>query len=263
MRYSIVLVILLFFVGCGNPKIDATTDETLKDSIAKVRMKLSDEDKERFDKAVQILAFKKIDFKEIMAGNTNNFIARAKESLHGKTGQQVLEEVDLLNKQREQKTREQDLAKIKELEQQQIDAKEEMEGLKGFEVLSSYYYKEAEKYGSDQPKLNVWVKNNTEYAVSRVYAIGTIYSSDRSVPWLVEDFNFSISGGLEPGEDGQYTLSPNKFSKWGTVDAPKEAKFKVEIAKIDGSDGKVLYPEITFTEEDAATLADLKKKYGM
>jgi len=58
------------------------------------------------------------------------------------------------------------------------------------------------------------------------------------VPWVEDDFNYQIPGGLEPGEEARWKLSPNMFSDWGKVDAPPEAVLTVTVLRLDGADGE-------------------------
>jgi hypothetical protein len=113
-----------------------------------------------------------------------------------------------------------------------------------------------------EPRIELRVKNNTGKAISHAYFAGTLSSPGREVPWLKEDFNYAIAGGLEPGEETTWQLSPNSFSPWGVVDAPKDAGLQVTVTRLDGADGKPLFPTREFTEQDAARLAALQKEYG-
>ncbi len=88
--------------------------------------------------------------------------------------------------------------------------------------------------------------------------MGTLASPGRSVPWLKEDFNYSIPGGLEPGELADWTLVPNSFGAWGTVKAPKDAILTVEVVRLDGPNGKTLF-DSKFDESKVERLTALKK----
>ena len=113
-----------------------------------------------------------------------------------------------------------------------------------------------------EPIIELTVKNGTEHAVSRAYFAGTLSSPNRSTPWLKEGFNYSIPGGLEPGEKATWKLAPDVSSKWGTVDVPKDAVFTVEVIRLDGADGRALRALRRFTEEDEIRLNKLKEQFG-
>ena len=130
-------------------------------------------------------------------------------------------------------------------------------------MSKSRFYQKAQAYGlGNQPIIEITVNNGTGSAVARAYFKGTIASPGRSVPWLVESFNYSISGGLEPGETQSWSLAPNQFSDWGKVEAPKDAIFTVTVERLDGADGKPLFDAGAFTERDAIRLTTLQEKYA-
>jgi hypothetical protein len=107
------------------------------------------------------------------------------------------------------------------------------------------------------------VRNGTDKAVARAYFEGTIASPDRSVPWHKDTFNYSISGGLEPGEQATWNLAPNMFSDWGKIDAPSDAVFTVTVERLDGADGEPIYSTTEFGEYERERLEQLKKEYGI
>ena len=95
--------------------------------------------------------------------------------------------------------------------------------LEKFEVKRSRFYKrkKGKYYITEEPIVELTVHNGTDAAISRVYFKGTLASPNRSVPWLQDDINYGISGGLEPGETITWYLAPNMFSNWSTVKSPK------------------------------------------
>ena len=163
----------------------------------------------------------------------------------------------------EQKARErvQALTEIKELEEKKGRSTAARAELAKLEVLRSRFYKEERNFGGYQPIIELTVRNGTSHAISRAYFVGTLSSPGRSVPWLKEDFNYEISGGVEPGKKVSWRLSPNMFSTWGSIKAPSDAVFTVEVERLDGPDKKALHSARDFTEQDAERLEKLKKKY--
>ena len=244
LRIFILTFVAIFFVGCSDPKVDASSDETMKTSIAKVRKSLPVDKKVQFDEAVQLMAFSKIDLKSILAeGATGvgNLKSKMKESVNGKTGEQIIAEATQIKLERERQQKEQALQEIKELEEKRQLSVVAREQLKSFKVLRSRFYKQKQEYVGEQPIIELTVQNGTSSAVSRAYFSGTIASPNRSVPWHQDTFNYSISGGLEPGEEAFWSLAPNMFSDWGKVKAPSDSIFTVTVERIDEVDGKALY----------------------
>ena len=101
----------------------------------------------------------------------------------------------------------------------------------------------------DQPVIAMTVTNGTDKAIARAFFIGTLASPNRSVPWVKDDFNHSISGGIEPGETQKWSLAPNMFSKWGSVKPNKDAVLTVEVVELRGNDDTVLWSARKLDEE--------------
>jgi len=53
LRRLLIPVVLLLLAGCGPARIDASSDESMKRSIERIRAALPAEEKSRFDKALQ------------------------------------------------------------------------------------------------------------------------------------------------------------------------------------------------------------------
>jgi hypothetical protein len=101
------------------------------------------------------------------------------------------------------------------------------------------------------------VRNDTPHPISRAYFRARAISDGRSLPWLEETFNYTIPGGLEPGESATWRLEPNAFQgQWSSVRVPSDARFVVEVVKLDGANGDVLWAE-RFTRGDARVLDSL------
>lgn len=266
INHVILSLALVLVAGCSEPTLDASSDETMKASSQKVRENLPESKRAEFDEALQILAFSQIDMKDLFAegaAGAGGLEGKMRGALDGKTADQVIAEAARINAERKARKREQALEEIKELEEKSRNAKYTQEQLRKFEVLRSRFYMQERDFMGKQPTIELSVKNGTSSAVSRAYFEGTVASPDRSVPWHKGTFNYSISGGLEPGEEATWSLAPNMFSDWGKVDAPADAIFTVTVEKIDGPDGETLYSVRDFGEREMKRLAELKSKYGV
>ncbi len=279
----VLMFIVIFFSGFtfGTPKIDTTTDETMKTSIQKVKDSLKANQQKEFEEAIKLIMFSQIDMRAIfanaMAGkqmDQEKLQNDMKKSLHGKTGLEVIALAKEKKKQRQAENnkrekeriswqKEQDLKDLKKLREKKSQYDKAKVGLSQFKVVNSRFYKQRQNEYSSRlsPIIELEVRNESKYPISRIFCKGTIRSEGRSVPWLVEDFNYQISGGLEPNETRDWSLAPNMFSEWGRVDAPADAIFEVEITGVDGSDGKELYSLRGFSERDKEKLEKLEKKY--
>ena len=265
-----VFLSVIIFAACDNilpePTIDTASDESMEQTSLEVRESLPESEREKFDEALQLIAFSQIDFEDIFAQGTagsEDIESKMKESLHGKTASQVIAEAGRITLEREARERQQALDEIAELEREQVVAEVAKEQLSKFEVVRSRFYQEEQQYLGNQPIIELTVMNGTDAAISRAYFEGTIASPNRSVPWHKDTFNYSISGGLEPGEEQSWRLVPNQFSGWGTVDVPDDAIFTAIVEKLDGPDGESLYSTTDFTDRDKERLSELKSKYNV
>lgn len=257
----ILTIVAIIFSSCAE-KIDGTSEENMKNSIKEIKSSLSGDKKEKFEESLKLITFHGLDFGDLMKeGSAEKTADNLRDKLDGMTADEVIAKGEKIKAEIERKKKEQAKQEIRELYEKKDLANEHKKKLKQFEVKRSRFYKREKRYGSDQPVIELTVKNGTNNAISRAYFKGTLASPERSVPWLQDEFNYEISGGLEPGEETTWKLAPNMFSDWGEVDAPKDAVLTVEVLKLDGTDGEELYSVDNFDEDDQERLEELLKDY--
>jgi len=267
MKKLIAMLILVTLVaGCGDKKVDSSTDETLKSSIEAVKSSLNEEKKKEFEDAIQALAFSEIGNILEAAANPDGMQRKIKDKLNGKTADEIIAEGNRIIAERKKKEKEQALneieeinTKIAELEQKRSAAENAKEDLKKFNVVRSRFYFQKSSF-MEEAVIELTVKNQTQHAVSRAYFQGVLASPGRSVPWVQDSFNYKISGGLEPGEQVTWKLSPNMFGEWSK--APKDRKdmvLTVSVTRIDGADEKPIY-DSEFSKWDKEKLEELNER---
>lgn len=267
MKKSILVAILaVLAAGCGDKKVDSSTDEKFKSSIEIVKNSLPDAKKQEFEEAVKVLAFSEVGNLFEAAANPEGVQRKIKDKLHGKTAEEIITEGNLIIAERKKKEREQAAieieetkAKIAELENKKSEAEKAKENLQLFKVVRSRLYFQKSLY-RDEAVIELTVKNETPHAISRAYFNGVLASPGRSVPWVQDSFNYKISGGLEPGEEVTWKLSPNMFGEWSK--APKDRNdtvLTVTVTRIDGPDEKPIY-DSEFSERDESKIVELNKR---
>lgn len=283
---AIVISLCVLFAGCGAPSIDTSSDESMKQSIEKVRQSLPEAKRKDFDEAVSTMMLSNINMESVMAGAAAraNMEARIKESINGKTGEQIIDEATHIRAEREERERQEAaeraererqeaaeraeqekqeaLKEIAELKAQKVEWEVAREELSKFEVTRSRFYKQKQQFMGKQPVIELSVKNGTSRAVARACFEGTLASPGRSVPWLKDSFAYEISGGLESGEEATWKLAPNMFSEWGEVEAPADAVLTVTVQRLEGASGEPLYTLEGFGEDKAVRLRELCAKYA-
>ena len=263
---SLLAFALVGLVACAEPTIDASSDESMTESAQKVRTALAEPQRAEFDEAMRILAFSQISMKDLIvaaAGEPTGadapdvLHAKVRATLDGKTAEQILAAAEIVRAERreqvrrqKERERQQALEEVKELEAKRTEAQRAREHLKRFEVKRSRFYMQKRRFGRAQPTIELTVRNDTAEAVARAYFEGTLASPGRSVPWHKAEFNYAISGGLEPGEEAEWSLQPNMFSEWGKLAPPADAVFTVTVQRVDGAEGKPTYSVSQFSERD-------------
>jgi len=256
----------LCVAGCAR-RLDTTSPETVKTSLARMRASLPPEKLAKFNESVMVLAGSSL-FDGAgqglggllaMAGkDPNQVLAEALKDLNGRTADEIIAAADKIVAERKARERAQALAEIKELEEAKAAAEKAKVALAKFEVIKSRFYQRQSSF-MKQPIIELTVKNGTDQPIARAFFVGTVASPGRAVPWLRQDFNYPISGGIEPGETASWSLAPNMFSGWG-VDTPRDAVFTVEVVRLDGPGEKTLF-DSAFPEEKVKRLVALKAQY--
>lgn len=264
-RILLAAAVAFALTGCGEAKIDGSSDAALKDSVDKVAKGLPSDKQTQFREDVVALTLSQVSLADVISGkkNAESVTGDARKVLDGKTGEQVMAQAAQLRLEREQRERTQALAEIQELLAKKSAAESALIELKKFSVTKSRFEIVPEKYSSrGQPQIHIAVVNSTTHPISRAYFKGTIASPGRSVPWFTDTFNYQIPGGLEAGEKAEWTLLPNQFSDWGKIEAPADAVFTVEVVRLDGADQKALFNSDSFTKANETRLQQLQKKYS-
>jgi PBP1b-binding outer membrane lipoprotein LpoB len=149
-RILFILFALTLVAGCSSqPTVDTSTDEKMKSSIEQIRQSLPEEKKDDFDEALMVLAFSNISMEGLLAQGSldaETTKAKMKESLHGKTGDEVIAIAEEVIRKRKEKERTQAIQEIKELEEQKAAAEEDKKELAKFEVLRSRFYKRKQDF---------------------------------------------------------------------------------------------------------------------
>ena len=109
-------LVLLFINGCGKPTIDTSSDEKMVASIAKVKSSLPKDKHDEFEEAIQFITFIDFDlfgfFKntQIDTGSTER---KMKETLDGKTAEEVFALAEKISLERKAESLEQEVESLK------------------------------------------------------------------------------------------------------------------------------------------------------
>lgn len=243
-------------------RIDGSSAESAKASIQRIKTTLSDDDVVRFEQAARAITADAMGgaLLRAMSGASEEELASGfLKSLDGRTAQEVIAQGDAILAERRDREQQQARQEVAELEAKKKNAAKGRDQLQAFEVTRSRFFKRERRFGGAEPIIELSVRNGTGHAVSRAYFNGVLATPGRSVPWLEETFNYSISGGLEPGETAKWSLSPNMFGKWGNVSVAPDMVFTVTVRQLDGPGGETLF-KADWSERDQKRLTMLREK---
>lgn len=278
-RLLLIAPLLLALSGCGDPTIDGSSDEAMKNSIAKVRSSLPEAERGEFDKAVMTVGMGEGNLFQMAAAGKDVMVGQMRSRLDGKSAKEILQLAGEIRAKRKQEMAEADakheatkaeaaaraakaelerLAKrIEELKQLRASDAAAAEVLTKFTISDTAITQDKDVLDRNVVTLHMQVHNGTATAVSRVFMTGTVYTEGRSVPWLVKGLNYQVAGGIEPGETKTWKLSPNQFSDWGKLEVTPDMRLRLQVTELEGPDG-VSFAKLAFGEEERTQLARLE-----
>lgn len=260
MKKAILISMLtLVLSGCFEQKIDSSSEASFVDSVESMAKGLPEERKKKFLEALKYLSL--VEFQnsgvtnifEMAAVDTTGHKIKFRESVDGKTVDEIIQKAVSIAEEKEQERK---LQKIKQLEERIKSLREEVNKLEGdkakaksdkiklqnINVSSSRFFYQKNEYNMVKPNISLAIINNTNHAISRVYFDALLTSPNRSIPWVDTSFNYEINGGIEPGEGGEVTLSPNMFGEWSKPPQNRtDYILSLVTTRVDGANGEVLF----------------------
>lgn len=98
-----IALITILLAGCGEPKIDASTKQSMNASIQKIADTLSTEKRTEFSNAIKIVLKKQIGTKPLMQPgqpfDASAFERKIQEALDNKTADQIIDEAAEIKKE--------------------------------------------------------------------------------------------------------------------------------------------------------------------
>jgi hypothetical protein len=256
-NWILVAALSLSLISCNRDKtVDGKNDETFKKSLEEMKDSLPIEKREDFERAVMATGLEGTNLLEA-AADADGMKRRMLDRLDGKTVSEILARAEEIESDRREQQNVQIMKEIEELEKKANDAEKAAAKLDAFRIEKSRFYFDDSGF-STKPIIELTVTNNTESAIARAYFHGVLATPGRSIPWVEDDFNYSISGGLEPGESAVWSLAPNMFGNWAK--APKDRNdmvFTAKVTRIDGADGEALL-DAQFSDYDRKRLEHLR-----
>jgi hypothetical protein len=263
-----ILFIIALSACSMEPRVDADTPVKFHASMQKVLQDLSAEDKADFQAAMLSLAMSDVAaataqgesplaaMAAMSAKSPEQMQAELGSKIDGKTASEIIQ-LDLNTKVTRLR------ADIDTSTKDVVAAKAELTKLQSeiakFEITNPRYFWAGDYIA--EPVIAFTIKNNGTTPIATAYFHGKLETPGRAVPWLAEDFSTELSGGLEPGETRNLSLSPNMFGEWGaeTLKNQRGMFLRVQLVNFEGPDGKKL-TELSASEVAAKEAAIAKAR---
>lgn len=248
----------LLLVGCGDePTVNARgSDEERTASIEAVKASIPAERQAAFEEAMKTLLFADLEGLANLADG-EGIARRFADRVHGLTGEEVIAEADRMRELKAERERQRKLEQINELASK-LEAESNAEVSRFAVERARFETSDSSCFGRDAT-IELSVINGKGSAVSRAYFHALLLTPGREIPWVDAEFNYEIPGGLEPGEQASWRLSPNMFGEWSKApDDRLDTIFVVRAVQLDGADGEPIGAErlSDFEEEQLLELLD-------
>ena len=226
----LVSLALLCSYGCMAPRLDTSSTRKMEKSMDVMRDKLSDEQNDKLDKAMMLIAFDTLEIDNIFKlneVNTNNMLSKVKRKLANKTYWDIINIASRIAEN-----------KIKKLEQQKAIF---ATGLAQVEVSENSLFNRTDGSGFPRRILKFTVKNKGDQSYSKIYFNAKTFEKGRDIPFLNESFYYDIPGGLKPNETQTWELAPDTFinDAWNK-DIPN-GYLVVKATNAEDAQGKKIY----------------------
>lgn len=257
--------LIFLFIGCGDNKVDTSSDKALKQSIEDIRNTLSTDKLKEFNEALPILMFKDFDSKNAFLKQdflVDLELSKVKANLEDKTADEIITESKIIKKDRIIKRKEELKEKINLLEQKKQKTKDFEDKLStNLTVSNIVLNKKNSEYS--QGNISFVLSNNLNFTISSIEFELKFISPNIEVPWTTATLNESIPGGIASNEKTNIETSISTFYIRGNKldDLPLDAIPVVSITSIYNSSNKKIKEQDSFSNWDESQLERLKKEY--
>jgi hypothetical protein len=235
-RFCLIILSCLLLSGCMfDPVFDMSNWQNYQSSLASIKAKLSNDDIRRLDIALKYLAIEttlKAEADTLMASNLQTIGSRLnplmmfnllRPRINGKSAASIIADLTL---------------KL-DTEIAQGDARlKNVGGLANSVEVTAPYYAWKRVGRIEQPTIEFAVFNGSKAPISRIYFRIALTTPNRSIPWAKQDYIEAFTGGLEPREKRQLTLSPSGNWSDPQLRYLSNAELKVDVVNFEDANGQ-------------------------
>jgi hypothetical protein len=218
-------------LGCGPNTLDLSSVEDLQESLVKLREPMAPEELDRFDEALGFLVGD-VALGAAFSPEEAEAVLERFRPLAGRTGEGIVAEA------RFRRIREVRSAVIW-LESWRDESEEARRELADFRFIVARVFKRHKDF-LDWPVFEIKVDNGTEHTISLVHFRAALLKPGEVNPWLLEEFDHVVFGGLAPGDRGTWRIEPKQREWIRLIDPHPELKFGLEAMRLEALGGRTL-----------------------
>ncbi len=231
-RPLVVALVLTAVAGCGPQTLETSSVEALQLSLQDLTDRMTADDLARFDEALGYL----VGDDRAPEATRDTAVAESLlpgfQALTGRTAEGIVAEA------RFRRIREVRSAVIL-LETERAESEAARRELASFRFMVARVFKRHKNF-LDWPVIEIKVDNGFEHTVSLVRFRAALLRPDDVQPWLLEEIDHVVFGGMAPGQRDVWRIEPEQRDWIQLIDPHPELSFSLEVTRLQALGGRVL-----------------------
>jgi hypothetical protein len=230
MRCVVAAAVILPAVGCGPDTLETTNLVDLQESLAVIREPMSEAELSRFEEALEFLVGE-VSLDAVDPADAEPVLDLFRP-LTGLTSEGIVAEATFRRVRDVRST-------VTWMESWRDSTEEERSELAKFRFSDATVYKRHRGY-LEWPLIEFKVENGTDHTVSLIRVRASLLSPDDPTPWLEEEFDHLMIGGLEPGGRDVWRIEPEQQEWIQLIDPHPDVAFSLEAIRLVALGGGVI-----------------------
>jgi hypothetical protein len=231
-RVCAVISVVVVLGGCAPVTLDVSSIEALELSLFELREPMTPEELARFNEALDYLVGGVTVSSQEPDRDQVESALDLFRPLAGRTGEGIVAEA------RFRRIREVRSAVIY-LESGRDATEAVRQELAEFKFGAARVFKRHRQF-LEWPVIEMRVFNGTDHKVDLVHFRAALLSPDDEDPWLVEEFDHVVLGGMEPGGSDVWRIEPRQRDWIRLIDPHPDLMFSIEPLRLEALGGNVL-----------------------
>ena len=228
----LVVTLAMVVVGCGPKTLDTSSLDKLENSLTALREPLELDERDRFDEATTYLVGGGAILNDETQRVHPGIVLALYQPLAGMTVEGVIVEA-------RRRRLEEVQAAVTALEKKREGSDTNREALDAFDLKASRVYKRNRGF-LEWPMIEFKAENNTDQVIWLIHFRAALLRPGHEEPWLVEEFDQLVLGGIAPGEGDLWRIEPER-QEWVTlIDPHPDFGFTLEVMRLEGLGGNVI-----------------------